>query len=303
MGDSDLVLAPVGEESVTPITIAPDATATIGRDTDCQVKLDDSHVSRQHACLARRDDAWLVTDLGSHNGTFLNESRLAPNEPAVLRNGDILRIGLRRFHVTRGGAGAPRPLYDNTRDTRASLFLRLRDDSKQELGWQEFRDRYAPVITGYCRQAGLAAADGDDILQEVMMGFFRRAADFVYDPSKGRFRGYLKRATLNAIRKRGRRAGGPRLVSEDWLDEHAEATETRWEQQWTEQLLVRALDEVRSRFDAKTIEAFELYCRRDVPAPEVAGRLDISVDSVHQAKSRVSAAIREVMEGLRAEEG
>ena len=45
---------------------------TIGRTRDCDLCLADLSVSRMHALLVRREDGWVLSDLGSHNGTRLN---------------------------------------------------------------------------------------------------------------------------------------------------------------------------------------------------------------------------------------
>ena len=71
------------------------AETTIGRSPDCDVFLDDVTVSRKHAELVRRDDAFYVEDLGSLNGTFLNRRRI--EEPSKLENGDELQIGKYRL--------------------------------------------------------------------------------------------------------------------------------------------------------------------------------------------------------------
>jgi pSer/pThr/pTyr-binding forkhead associated (FHA) protein len=44
--------------------------------------------------LERVDDGWVLTDLGSVNGTLLNQNFLTPNTPYALHDGDILVIGL-----------------------------------------------------------------------------------------------------------------------------------------------------------------------------------------------------------------
>ena len=52
-------------------------------------------VSRRHAKLARRGRRlYLVEDLGTTNGTFVNGERVAPGEPIEVREGDLLRFGL-----------------------------------------------------------------------------------------------------------------------------------------------------------------------------------------------------------------
>ena len=52
-------------------------------------------VSRRHAKLQRRSgQLYLVEDLGTTNGTFVNGERIAPGEPVEVRSGDLLRFGL-----------------------------------------------------------------------------------------------------------------------------------------------------------------------------------------------------------------
>jgi hypothetical protein len=59
----------------------------------------DKGVSRKHAMIQREDDLLSVIDLGSGNGTFLNGTRLSPNEPRILRDGDEVRLGKLALHV------------------------------------------------------------------------------------------------------------------------------------------------------------------------------------------------------------
>lgn len=50
-------------------------------------------VSRRHATLTRRDSLLLLIDHNSTNGTFLNGKRLAPEQPRVVRDSDMIRLG------------------------------------------------------------------------------------------------------------------------------------------------------------------------------------------------------------------
>jgi hypothetical protein len=63
---------------------------TAGRSPDSDIFLDDVTVSRRHAQFARTDDGFVVSDVGSLNGTYLNRERI---EQAVVGNGDEVQIG------------------------------------------------------------------------------------------------------------------------------------------------------------------------------------------------------------------
>ena len=56
-------------------------------------------VSRLHAVIKRSGSSVVFMDLGSANGTFLNGSRLAPNEEQSLHHGDIISLGKMRIQV------------------------------------------------------------------------------------------------------------------------------------------------------------------------------------------------------------
>lgn len=63
----------------------------IGRDEGCTVRIDEASVSRRHAELRRGSAAWLIADLGSKNGTRLNDRPLHAETP--MTDGDICALG------------------------------------------------------------------------------------------------------------------------------------------------------------------------------------------------------------------
>jgi len=65
-------------------------TLTLGRGSTAQLKIADENVSRLHARLTCHDHRWSVEDLGSRNGTFVNDRRV---DRALLGFGDRLRLG------------------------------------------------------------------------------------------------------------------------------------------------------------------------------------------------------------------
>ncbi|MBN1888199.1 MAG: protein kinase [Thermoflexales bacterium] len=66
---------------------------TIGRGPDNTVVLDDNQVSRTHAEISFQNLVWILTDLNSTNGTFVNENRLVANQAVRLNVGDVIRLG------------------------------------------------------------------------------------------------------------------------------------------------------------------------------------------------------------------
>lgn len=81
----------------------PGAEAVIGRDEGCHIRLTSSDISRRH-CLLRVSAGQIVAaDLGSRNGTHVNDSPI--KAPTPLRPGDLLRIGPFLFQVPRADGG------------------------------------------------------------------------------------------------------------------------------------------------------------------------------------------------------
>ncbi|MCA9116794.1 MAG: FHA domain-containing protein [Planctomycetaceae bacterium] len=71
--------------------VLPEAEIFIGRDEDCQIRLASNDISRRHCRLTCRADTILVRDLGSRNGTFVNNMLLETE--VALKPGDTLRVG------------------------------------------------------------------------------------------------------------------------------------------------------------------------------------------------------------------
>jgi len=82
-----------GPEIGTRYTLHGDSVS-VGRVPDNDIQLDDFTVSRQHAVLVRENQDWILRDLGSLNGTYVNNERV---DECVVRHGDALQIG--RFHL------------------------------------------------------------------------------------------------------------------------------------------------------------------------------------------------------------
>jgi pSer/pThr/pTyr-binding forkhead associated (FHA) protein len=107
MNANALVLKPIGNgESVN---VAGDLI--IGRNPDCDLVLQSGTVSGKHARLSLKDSVALLEDLGSTNGTFVNDQRI---ERAELKNGDRVRFDVVEFDVVMQRAGAATQVRSGT---------------------------------------------------------------------------------------------------------------------------------------------------------------------------------------------
>ena len=79
-----------------------DAEVTTGRGPKSDIFLDDVTVSRQHATFERTGGQFVVKDIGSLNGTYVNRERI---DESVLRTGDEVQIGKYRlvFYAAKQG--------------------------------------------------------------------------------------------------------------------------------------------------------------------------------------------------------
>jgi RNA polymerase sigma-70 factor, ECF subfamily len=191
--------------------------------------------------------------------------------------------------------------------TRASIFDRLRDTDQhaRELAWGAFCHRYTPIISSFARRLGAREDRCDDLVQDVLTGFFSASEKFQYDPATGRFRGYLKACVRSALIKRlGQDAKFDGVPLQDVEAEHAGFDQV-WDDVWETEHLRVAIEQVEREFKGhpKTVRAFKEYVLNERDAADVAAELRISLNSVHQAKKRISDLLRvrlsELERGLR----
>jgi RNA polymerase sigma-70 factor (ECF subfamily) len=191
--------------------------------------------------------------------------------------------------------------------THATLLARLSSGEGGGAAWGEFVERYADLVRGFCRRQGVWGPDADDVLQDVLLGLTKAMPGFVYDPSKGRFRGYLKAATLHAILKRScQKRGGAGLEEVESMLATATGDadiDARWEAEWRQHHLRRAMVVVRAEFGARDVAAFERYAVSGEEAAGVAKDLGMSVDSVYQARTRIVRRLSAIIEAQVADEG
>lgn len=80
------------------LTLVEGASATIGRLESNDICIKEQHVSRQHASIAYQDGMFMISDLGSANGVFVNDQRLTEAYPLVA--GDEIRLYVPLMHFS-----------------------------------------------------------------------------------------------------------------------------------------------------------------------------------------------------------
>jgi RNA polymerase sigma-70 factor (ECF subfamily) len=169
--------------------------------------------------------------------------------------------------------------------------------------WNQFVQRYRPMIVSYAQRLGLNKTDAEDAAQQTLVAFCTAYVEGKYHREQGRLRTWLfgiaKRQIWNLRRRgRGREVQIVDNPSEtDFFDRKAEddQQEKIWDEEWRNAVLRQCLSEVRNDFDEKSLQAFELFAHQGWPAARVAEHLDITSNAVFIAKHRIMKRIREIL--------
>ena len=182
--------------------------------------------------------------------------------------------------------------------TSASLLIRLRDTGDHQ-AWEQFHQRYGPMIRAWCRQ--WFPRETDDMVQEVLLRLTKCLKEFEYQPNKGRFRGYLKTVTQRLMSDLKDRAARLPVTDGDCelLPDQLQAPQDLMDRLAAEfdlELLEQAKERVRGRIEDQTWRVYEETAERFRDSAEVANELGMKVGAVYQAKHRVMTELRREIE-------
>ena len=91
----------IEQENEEEQSVALLPVSTIGRADDNTLQLDDEFSSANHAMIMWRDNVWWIEDMGSHNGTYVNQIQI--NQPTPITFGDHIRIGQTMLRFEKDG--------------------------------------------------------------------------------------------------------------------------------------------------------------------------------------------------------
>jgi pSer/pThr/pTyr-binding forkhead associated (FHA) protein len=102
----DYQLSVLKGRSASNVVKLAGGVTTVGRQDDCQLRINSSQVSRRHCELFESKGKLMVKDLGSSNGTLVNNRKV--EKAIALKSGDILGVGPIKFRVDKIGDPASR---------------------------------------------------------------------------------------------------------------------------------------------------------------------------------------------------
>ncbi|MCA9243115.1 MAG: sigma-70 family RNA polymerase sigma factor [Phycisphaerales bacterium] len=170
-----------------------------------------------------------------------------------------------------------------------------------QAAWEQFDQRYRPILLGYLRRGGLDENDAADVAQETMTDFLREYQRDKYDRDQGRLRSWLIGIARNRVADARRRAArrrearGESAIADMPDDADHEAI---WDAEQRRHILTLAVQELRdtSRFNTRTLEAFERVALRQEPLDRVSEELGLSPQEIYNAKNRVVERLREILQ-------
>ncbi|MCI5778582.1 MAG: sigma-70 family RNA polymerase sigma factor [Lentisphaeria bacterium] len=176
--------------------------------------------------------------------------------------------------------------------TQSSLLERVQNGD--EISWNEFYFRYAPVIRAAGSGFHFNDAECDDLVQLVMLKFFANAKTFVYRRGEVKFRTYFSRIVHNQAVDMIRRGATQKNLPGE-LSESTDPFNDLFMEEWRKAVFAEAKDELRRRVDEKTFLAFELYGLQNRDIGKVAAALELTPNQIYVAKNRCVKILRGIV--------
>lgn len=184
--------------------------------------------------------------------------------------------------------------------TSRSLLAGAKRD--EPLAWERIVRLYAPLVASWCRRWGVAEQDLGDVLQDVFAAVAGHLNRFRKEKPGDTFRGWLSTIVRNKVRDHFRRrtsepaaTGGTeaalqmqQIPDPDALDDLPDCSD---DLQYDE-LLLKALDSIRSEFHERTWQAFWRVVVEGRTAVDAGAEIDMKPGAVRVAKSRILMRLR-----------
>lgn len=187
--------------------------------------------------------------------------------------------------------------------TIKTLIDKLKDGDS--VSWDEFYEKYNKIIIDVGHAKGLTDDECNDLVQEVMLRFFQKSSTFKFDPNIAKFRTYFSRIVagkiIDTIRRRLHTF--PEISK---FDEFEFGTDNPPDvifddiilEEWRKLLLKQSKEILRSRVNAKTYSAFELYAEQQRDVKRVSEALEMTENQIYVAKNRCLKLLNTILREL-----
>lgn len=192
--------------------------------------------------------------------------------------------------------------------TKTTIVEGIRNGESE--AWEEFFAVYWRWLLGICHNMGIPHADAEDLVQKVFIKVNQHIQEFVYDPSRGRFSGWLvvilgnlaigywRKGSHDLLKQAGHgargsgsqtaplyRVPGPR---KDQVVNQVMANELQ-------RMFKEAYAELKVQVSPQHWAVFKAYAMEDRPVKEVAAEFGLAPGSVYSIVSRLTETLREII--------
>jgi RNA polymerase sigma-70 factor (ECF subfamily) len=191
-------------------------------------------------------------------------------------------------------------------ETSVSMLERLAAAPTDD-DWRRLNGLYQPLLRDWIARAGIRSSDADDLVQEVLLVVVRKISGFERR-GKGAFRTWLRKILANKMGDyfRGQEHEPTAIGGSDFqgvlegLKSPDSALSRQWDREHDEHVAKELIKRVQDNFSGTPVtwEAFRRHVTKGEPAVEVAKALDLSLNSVLLAKSRVLKRLRQELASL-----
>ena len=178
--------------------------------------------------------------------------------------------------------------------TTNSSFLR-RVQAGNEEAWKEFHLKYAGMIHHIGKKHHLTPEECDELFQDVMVVFWKKLDQFLYDRTRGMFRSYLaKIAHFLILRTKQRKQRAERA---DQLAEliYPEYVDELYMEEWRDYILDQALEELKQSVDTETFEIFYMSVFQNRPVEEITSVTRRTANNVYIIRSRCLKKLKKII--------
>jgi RNA polymerase sigma-70 factor (ECF subfamily) len=162
-------------------------------------------------------------------------------------------------------------------------------------------------------RSGLSDQEAEDVVQETVISVAKKMPEFVYDPEKCSFKGWLmhliRLRILDQLRRRqpafqqtpagGRDSRQTPTVERVADSSSGEVLDAAWETEWERNLIDAAMERVRLRVKAEHYQIFHLSAVKGRSTLEVARMLQVNAGQVYLVRHRIAKEVKKEVQRLR----